>query len=203
MNLYLFFISSFLLNITPGNDMMFVVSRALSQGRSAGIYATLGIFIGCFFHILLTVFGVALLLSRAPVVFTIIKTTGAAYLIYLGIMALLQKTNTEAKADRMVVNKLALVRQGIITNVLNPKVALFFLSFLPQFISAKATEAEAKGQLLFLGLWFDLQGALLLVIMCFMIGLSSNFFRRHPQFWNYVQKACGLVLVLLGIRILV
>lgn len=138
-NLYLFFIASLLLNLTPGNDMLYVASRSISQGIKAGITSAAGIFIGCFVHILAAVLGLSIIISRSVYLFQLIKFAGAAYLIYLGVKVLLSKPcvdTTDEKPSKA--NYCKLFKQGIVTNVLNPKVAVFFLSFLPQFINSSA-----------------------------------------------------------------
>src|SRR6185503_18907216 len=168
-NLYLFFIASLLLNLTPGNDMIYVASRSISQGIKAGMISALGVFIGCFVHILAAVFGLSIIIAESAFLFELIKLLGAGYLIYLGIKALITKSDFNKGITTLPkVDKWKLLKQGIITNALNPKVALFFLSFLPQFIQINSP--LYKAQLFSLGLWFDLQGALVLIIVAFLLG---------------------------------
>lgn len=199
-NLYLFFITSLLLNLAPGNDMIYVASRSVSYGIKAGVISALGIFAGCSVHIAAAVLGLSIVIAKSAYLFQLIKYAGAAYLVYLGIKALLSKqnistkNNSEGKADYW-----KLFKQGAITNALNPKVAIFFLSFLPQFINAASP--LFKIQLLVLGLWFAAQGTLVLIIVACILGKTKDFFSRNPKIWAIQEKVTGLILVGLGIKI--
>src|SRR5215471_637282 len=131
-NFYLFLTVSILINISPGPDMIYTAARSLSQGTKAGVFSALGIFTGCLFHITAAIFGLSKIIEESVLLFSIIKYAGAAYLIYLGIKSLIKKSKKEANLHElppMSYRKIFL--QGLITNVLNPKVAIFFLSFLP------------------------------------------------------------------------
>ena len=199
-NLYLFFIASLLLNLTPGNDMLYVASRSISQGVKAGIISSLGIFIGCFVHIFAAVLGLSIIIARSAYLFSIIKFAGAAYLIYLGVRALITKPNVGIDEKNMVkVDQWKLFKQGIVTNALNPKVAIFFLSFLPQFIDPQS--AFLKVQLLTLGIWFATQGTLVLIIVAIVLGRVKNFFKQHPRIWLVQEKITGIILIGLGIKV--
>jgi threonine/homoserine/homoserine lactone efflux protein len=199
-NLYLFFIASLLLNLTPGNDMMYVASRSISQGIKAGIISAIGVFIGCFVHIMAAVFGLSIIIMKSAFLFELIKFIGAGYLIYLGIKALLTKSNFNKNIITLPpTDKWKLLKQGIITNALNPKVALFFLSFLPQFI--QVSSSIYKVQLFMLGLWFDLQGTLVLIIVAWLIGNASNFIKNNQKFWRVQEKITGIILIGLGIKV--
>jgi threonine/homoserine/homoserine lactone efflux protein len=199
-NLYLFFIASLVLNLTPGNDMIYVASRSVSQGVKAGIVSAAGIFIGCFVHILAAVLGLSLIISKSAYLFQLIKFAGAGYLIYLGIKALLSKPIVNTANERPAkANHWRLFKQGIITNALNPKVAIFFLSFLPQFIDAASP--FFKLQLFTLGIWFDLQGTTVLIIVACLLGKTKDFFKKNPKIWMIQEKITGFVLIGLGIKI--
>ncbi|MDB5087481.1 MAG: Threonine/homoserine/homoserine lactone efflux protein [Mucilaginibacter sp.] len=199
-NLSLFFVTSMLLNLTPGNDMLYVASRSISQGIKAGIISAIGIFAGCFVHIFAAVLGLSLIISRSAYLFQLIKFAGAAYLIYLGIKALLSKQVIETKKEKSGrANYLSLFKQGALTNALNPKVAIFFLSFLPQFINASSP--VFKLQLFTLGLWFALQGTLVLIIVACILGKTKDFFNKNPKVWMIQEKITGFILIGLGIKI--
>lgn len=199
-NFYLFFIASLLLNLTPGNDMLYVVSRSISQGVKAGIISSLGIFCGCFVHIIAAVLGLSIIIARSAYLFNIIKFAGAAYLIYLGVRALITKPNVGIDEKNMVkVDQWKLFKQGIVTNALNPKVAIFFLSFLPQFIDPQS--AFLKVQLLTLGIWFATQGTLVLIIVAIVLGRVKNFFKQNPRIWLVQEKITGIILIGLGIKV--
>jgi threonine/homoserine/homoserine lactone efflux protein len=198
-NLYLFFIASLMLNLTPGNDMLYVASRSISQGIKAGIFSAIGIFIGCFVHILAAVFGLSYIIAQSELVFNIIKYAGAAYIIYLAIKTLTAKTANADLKNMEQVDAWTLMKQGIITNALNPKVAIFFISFLPQFITPSV--GNVKMQLLTLGLWFDIQGSLILIIIAYLLGKTGNFIKNNPRLWFYQEKLTGVVLLFLGIKL--
>lgn len=199
-NLYLFFIASLLLNLTPGNDMIYVASRSISQGIKAGIISALGVFIGCFVHTLAAVFGLSIIIAKSAFLFDLIKFLGAGYLIYLGIRALITKSDFNKDITTLApVNKWKLIKQGIITNALNPKVALFFLSFLPQFIQPGSP--LYKAQLFSLGLWFDLQGTFVLIMVAYLLGKTGNFIKSNQKFWRIQEKITGIILIGLGIKV--
>lgn len=199
-NLYLFFIASLLLNLAPGNDMIYVASRSISQGIKAGIISAVGVFIGCFVHILAAVFGLSIIIMQSAFLFEIIKLLGAGYLIYLGVKAFINKSDFNSDIPTLPkVNTWKLLKQGIITNALNPKVALFFLSFLPQFI--QISSPLYKAQLFSLGLWFDLQGTLVLMIVAFLVGKTSKLIKQNKKFWRIQGKVTGVILIGLGIKV--
>lgn len=199
-NIYLFFIASLLLNLTPGNDMLYVASRSISQGPKAGIVSALGIFVGCFVHIMAAVLGLSIILARSAYLFSIIKFAGAGYLIYLGIRSLMSKPNMGKAGENVPkLNKWKLFKQGIVTNALNPKVAIFFLSFLPQFVDPRSP--YIKLDLVTLGLWFAVQGTLVLMIVAMILGKSRNFFKDNPKVWLIQEKITGIILVGLGIKV--
>jgi threonine/homoserine/homoserine lactone efflux protein len=189
-----------MLNLTPGNDMIYVISRSLSQGFKGGLYSAFGVCIGCFVHIAAAVFGLSIIIAKSSFLFSIIKFVGAGYLIYLGVKALLKSANVPKKRHLQKTNHWKLLKQGIITNALNPKVAIFFLSFLPQFIDT--TFHNFQFQLLTLGVWFDLQGTFILIVVAFLVGKSRNFIKQNPKFWNIQEKVTGLILLGLGIRLI-
>jgi threonine/homoserine/homoserine lactone efflux protein len=199
-NLYLFFIASLLLNLTPGNDMIYVISRSISQGARAGIISACGIFIGCFVHMTAAILGLSIIIAKSAFLFSVIKFIGAAYLIYLGIKTFTTTADVNKNIEKFSpANKLKLLKQGIITNALNPKVAIFFLSFLPQFVDTHSPLFRL--QLFILGLWFAVQGTLILIAVAALTGRTSNLIKRNPKFWFIQQKITGSVLILLGIKI--
>lgn len=199
-SLYFFFIASLLLNITPGNDMIYVASRSISQGSTAGYFSALGIFAGCFIHILAAIFGLSIVIAKSAIMFEVIKYAGAAYLVYLGIKMLITK-HREVITDKNVrqQNNWNLFKQGVFTNALNPKVAIFFLSFLPQFVNPSSP--YLKIQLLILGFWFAVQGTLVLFIVAFLLGRTTNFLNQKPLFWLWQEKITGMILVSLGLKL--
>ena len=199
-NFYLFLSVSILINLSPGPDMLYTAARSLSQGIKAGILSALGIFSGCLVHISAAVFGLSKIIEESVLLFSIIKYAGAAYLIYLGLKSLLRKkheSNTIASLSSISYRKIFF--QGVITNVLNPKVAIFFLSFLPQFIDPHSI--YLKQPIAFLGLWFATQGTLILMIVACLTGAFRQVLQRNRNFWNWQEKITGAILVGLGIKI--
>ena len=186
-NLYLFFIASLLLNLTPGNDMLYVASRSISQGPKAGIISASGIFCGCFVHIMAAVFGLSIIIAKSAYLFSLIKFAGAGYLVYLGIRSLLSKPDiARVQGSAVKYNRWKLFKQGVVTNALNPKVAIFFLSFLPQFVDPRSP--YIKLELIMLGLWFAVQGTLVLMIVGVVLGKTKDFFKQNPKIWLIQEK---------------
>jgi len=198
-NFYLFLSVSILVNLSPGPDMLYTAARSLSQGTRAGIISALGIFSGCLFHISAAVFGLSKIIQESIILFSIIKYTGAAYLIYLGLRSLLAKKNSANKIESLpFISYPKIYLQGMLTNILNPKVAIFFLSFLPQFIDPKS--AHLKEQIGFYGLWFAVQGTLILIIVASLTGAFRNMLQKNKNFWNWQERITGMILIGLGVK---
>ena len=198
-NFYLFLTVSLLINLSPGPDMIYTAARSLSQGIKAGIFSALGIFVGCLFHTAAAVFGLSKIIEESVLLFSIIKYAGAAYLIYFGIRSILSGKKTKKEIDTLpILTSRKIFFQGMLTNILNPKVAIFFLSFLPQFINPEST--YLKEQIAFLGLWFDLQGAAVLMVVACAVGAFKNILQKNTTFWNWQEKITGLILLGLGVK---
>ena len=200
-NFYFFLTVSILINLSPGPDMIYTAARSLSQGTRAGILSALGVFSGCLFHVTAATFGLSKIIEESVLLFSIIKYAGAAYLTYLGIQALLKskRTKTEIVSVPAIKNR-KIFFQGMLTNILNPKVAIFFLSFLPQFIDPHSS--HVKEEIAFLGLWFDLQGTLVLVLVGTVTGFFSQVLQKNAAFWGWQNKITGLILLGLGVKML-
>jgi RhtB (resistance to homoserine/threonine) family protein len=198
---YLFLTVSLLINISPGPDMIYTAARSLSQGTKAGVFSALGIFTGCLFHIAAATFGLSKIIEESVLLFSIIKYAGAAYLIYLGIRSLINKKRDagEIKSLPLMSNR-KIFLQGMTTNMLNPKVAIFFLSFLPQFINPQSKYLEE--QIAFLGLWFDMQGIIVLLLVATVTGAFRSLLQKNPGFWQWQEKITGIILFGLGIKML-
>jgi len=199
-SLRLFVLAGIALNLTPGPDMMYTVARSLGQGRMAGIVSALGIGTGSIAHILAAGFGLSALFAYSALAYTILKYAGAAYLIYLGIRTLISAKGkipvSTARENRPLGR---IYWQGIVTNVLNPKVALFFISFLPQFVDPHA--GSVTFQTLLLGTIFDVNGTLILVLIAIMAGTAGQWLASKRTFWKYQQWFTGSVLVALGAKL--
>jgi threonine/homoserine/homoserine lactone efflux protein len=193
-----FLIAALALNLAPGPDMLYVIGRSVGQGRKAGIVSSLGVFVGCWVHILAAAFGIAALLRSSPVAFNVVRYAGAAYLIYLGIKMLAQKT--DLTSQQLKTESLgAIFRQGAITNMLNPKVAIFFLAFLPQFIDA--SRGSVALQIVVLGLIFNVGGTLVNLAVAYAGGTLGELLRRNQSIARLQRRFTGLIFVGLGLRL--
>ncbi|WP_417660208.1 LysE family translocator [Pseudomonas sp.] len=201
-NLELFIITGLLLNMAPGPDSLLVMSRSAAQGWKAGSAAALGIGSGTFIHVFAAALGLSALLAASATAFLVIKYLGAAYLLYIGISMLLSKSQTSAAQSAPVLTPRSYGRlylQGFLTNVLNPKVALFFLAFVPQFISP---DAEHKAlAFIVLGCIFNFNG----MLWCHFLAVSTAFASRHIQasqrITRWLNRTIGAVFVALGVKL--
>ncbi|MBS0442622.1 MAG: LysE family translocator [Proteobacteria bacterium] len=200
-DLALFVGAALLLNLTPGPDMLFVAGTGAARGRAAGLMAALGVGAGCLFHTLLAALGLSALLAASELAFNAVKWAGAAYLVWTGVQMLRARpaaTAAEAPARRSG----SPFWQGALTNALNPKVALFFLAFLPQFI-----DAGAPGQalaLLMLGTFFNIGGtAVNLVVALVASGAAAGLATRGggSRMGAWLQRAAGALFIGLGVKL--
>ena len=171
-----FALAGLALNIVPGADMTFVIASAARGGRRQGIIAALGIGGGALIHVLAAVLGLSALLAASHTAFTIIKWVGAAYLLYIAVSLLLSGKHSADAPVRNAQSGWRLFRTAALVNMLNPKVALFFLAFLPQFVDPNATIPAL--QILCLGLWFDLVGTLVNVIVAIVAASTADRLRH-------------------------
>ena len=192
----LFAFATLMLNLTPGADMIYVATRSTTQGTKAGIVSALGIAGGCLIHTLAAVLGLSVLIAKSAVAFNIVKFLGVGYLCYLGITALLDKSHLSTSSKVEVIPLKKIFWQGVYTNTLNPKVALFFLAFLPQFAHVEAE--NFKWQILFLGVWFNLSGTLVNGLVAVVFGKAGNYFNKLPNFARLQNKITGLMMIGLG-----
>ena len=199
-NFWVFALAALLLNLTPGNDMLYVAARSASQGVKAGIVSALGIMVGCMVHIVAAVIGLSAIIAQSAIAFNIIKYLGAAYLVYLGLRSVLSKKKSlEIKKQVKQLSFKKLFWQGVITNILNPKVALFFLAFLPQFININTNNTH--WQILFLGIWFDVGGTLVNIVVAILFGRIGQWLSQSPRFVQWQERITGAMLIGLGIKV--
>jgi threonine/homoserine/homoserine lactone efflux protein len=197
-SLLLFLAAGLALNFTPGPDMLYVAARGASEGRSAGIVSALGIGAGTLVHITMVAFGLAALLAAVPVAYTMVRIAGAVYLIYLGVKAL--RANTMLAVQSLPpASLIAIFRQGVITNVLNPKVALFFLAFLPQFVDP--ARGNTALQVVTLGLLFDATGTLVNLAVAIGSSRAAARLRTGGRAAGALQKLTGILFIGLGLRL--
>lgn len=204
-----FVMAAILLNLIPGTDSMYIITRSISQGQAAGFYSVLGITSGALVHTLFAALGLSVLLANSPTAFMIVKYIGAAYLCYLGFKMLTSKNsnsiaNSLSKAQDVTRHKEVdgwqIYKQGVLTNVFNPKVALFFLAFFPQFIDA----SYAYGMLSFLilGLTFATTGFIWCLCLALLAARFSTRLRENPSIETMLNKISGVVFIGLGIKLL-
>ena len=198
----IFIVSGLLLNISPGPDTAYIVGRSTQLGWRAGVAAALGIGAGILVHVTAAAFGISALLAASTTAFTAVKLFGAIYLIYLGVGLLLRKRDSkhsELTIGQSPVGLAVIFRQGFITNVLNPKVALFFFAFLPQFIDAAAPSKILAFVLL--GLIFDLNGTLWNIFIAWMAARTASLMRNTSLMQKWIDRGVGALFVGIGIRL--
>lgn len=195
---FTFLLAALMLNIAPGPDMLYVVGRSVGQGRKAGAVSAAGIFAGCWAHILAAAIGIAAVLRSSPLAFNAIRYAGAGYLVYLGVKIILQRGRV-ASQELPPESLDKIFRQGVITNVLNPKVALFFLAFLPQFVDAR--RGSVALQILLLGLIFNAGGTLVNLGVAYAGGTVGELLRRNQRLAQIQKWFTGLMFIGLGARL--
>jgi threonine/homoserine/homoserine lactone efflux protein len=197
-----FIVAGILLNLTPGTDTMYILTRSITQGRRAGIYSVLGITSGGLIHTTFAAFCLSIILAKSALAFSIVKYIGVTYLVYLGIKMITEKNNLfDNKSQKIETTDLfKIYRQGLITNVLNPKVALFFLSLLPQFINPHY--ATGPIPFLILGATFMTTGTIWCLILAYSASFITNALRDKDRIGKIMQKISGFIFILLGIKIL-
>ena len=199
---WLFLTAGVLLNLTPGQDTMFIIGQSLTGGLRAGVAAAVGIALGTVCHTLAAALGLSAILATSALAFAVVKLLGAAYLIYLGARLLLVRAaavGADFKVLAVAVAPRSVLRQGILTNVLNPKVALFFLAFLPQFIDpASPTKTLA---FLILGATFIATGLLWCLVLAAAAARLQAFFQRNPNVRTLIDRAVGGLFIALGARL--
>lgn len=196
-DLGVFLAATLALNLTPGPDMLYVITRSATEGRAAGIVSSFGIATGCVVHTIIVAVGLAGLLAAVPAAFTAVRFAGAGYLMYLGVRRMLARPGLGPEV--LPPAPLGTVyRQGVITNVLNPKVALFFLAFLPQFVDRSAGGVSL--QLAGLGTLFNVSGTIVNVLVA-LAASGTVRWTRGSAIPEWAARASGLVFVALGVRL--
>jgi threonine/homoserine/homoserine lactone efflux protein len=195
----LFLAASALLTIAPGPDIVTVLTRGVSQGRKAGLAAALGFATGCLFHTALAALGVAALIRSSDVAFNTVRWAGAAYLVWIGIQALRHRASFSLAVTGDTKALMVVYRQSVIGNALNPKVTLFFLSFLPQFVDTGAD--GVAWQMAYLGLVFMAQTAVIFGAVALFSGWIGERLRAHPALGERLNLFAGLTFIAIGIRV--
>jgi threonine/homoserine/homoserine lactone efflux protein len=199
-SLGLYVVASLALIATPGQDMIYVITRSLSQGRFAGLCSTVGVCIGILVHTALAALGVGAILQASEALFLLLKLAGAGYLVYLGLRMMLARDAVRIDTSaRSRLSPLSLVWQGMLSNVTNPKIVLFFFAFLPQFVDPAS--AHPTRDLAFLGVLYALLALPVKAGVGLAAGSLSERVLRNPSALVWVNRVSGGVLIALGLRL--
>ncbi|MET3234414.1 UNVERIFIED_ORG: threonine/homoserine/homoserine lactone efflux protein [Burkholderia sp. 1263] len=201
LHTYMLFVgASFVLCLVPGPDMLFLLGRTIAQGRMAGLCAALGINLGAYVHLLAAVTGLSALVLASATAFTAVKWVGAAYLLYLGLGALRSKGSIAFPVGDARTKALRLIFwQGFLSDVLNPKVALFYIALLPQFMNAH--DPSPAKHLVALGVTGNMVGIATSIIYVFLAARMTSALRRNQAISSWLTKAMGALFVGLGLRL--
>ena len=192
---------SWALILAPGPDMFYVITRGMAHGRRAGIVSAIGVVCGILVHTTAAAFGLTLLLQTSAFAFLVVKFIGAIYLLYLGIQAWRDKSTFRLQTSASIAKSSALFWQGVLSNVLNPKIAIFFLAFLPQFVDKGSSHVTM--QMAFLGVTFAGFGLCFLLIVGYSSGTIGRWLMDRPRYAQFFQRLAGGILISLGIRLAV
>src|SRR6266850_1801612 len=196
----LFLAAGILLNLTPGPDTVYILGRSVAQGREAGVASALGICVGSIFHTCAAALGLSAILATSALAFGTIKLIGGAYLVFLGIKMILdRRKHLSLPSNFRRRTTIAAFRQGVFTNVLNPKVALFFLAFLPQFIDPASNMKVLA--FLSLGLTFVTTGTIWCLVLAWFASVFSDRLRGNETIEQWLNRATGALFVFLGLRL--
>lgn len=202
-SIVLFVTASLAVIVAPGPDNVYVLTRGVAQGREVALASAWGMCSGLLFHTTLAALGLSAILARSVEVFSVIKYAGAAYLVYLGVRALLSKEEFVASAEEAPAARLrSFFFRGLTMNLLNPKVAVFFLAFLPQFASPSGATAHGVAlRLVVLGLIFALLSVIVFSAIALFSGVLGDRLSKNPRFATALRWLTGCVLVGLGVRL--
>ena len=195
----LFIAASALLAIAPGPDVIYVLTRGIAQGRRAGLAAALGFASGCLFHTALAALGIAALIRSSPMAFDVVRYAGAAYLVWIGIQALRHRSAFSIEAASDARSLATIYKQSVVGNILNPKVTLFFLAFLPQFVDAQAGNVAL--QMALLGVVFMVVTIVVFGAVAIFAAMVGDWIRRKPAIGERLNIFAGLTFIALGIRV--
>jgi len=198
--LSLYIVASLALIATPGQDMLYVITRSLAQGRFAGVCSAIGVCLGILVHTALAALGVGAIMQASEALFFVLKLAGACYLVYLGLRLVLSRDAArEIAGDGARFSPLALVWQGILSNVTNPKIVLFFFAFLPQFVDPAS--AHPTRDLVFLGVLYAVLALPIKAGVGLAAGSLSERVLRRPSAITWMNRFSGSVLIALGLRL--
>jgi threonine/homoserine/homoserine lactone efflux protein len=201
LHFWTFIAAAVMLNLTPGTDTIYILGRSMAHGSRAGIYSALGISTGCLFHTLAAASGLSLLLANSATPFSLVKYCGALYLIFLGIRSLMQKEQAgyREQQQQSQADYKQIYLSGIITNILNPKVALFFLAFLPQFIDPAYPHTMLS--FILLGGVFVFTGTCWCLLLAVYAAKFSRLLQQRSQTGNLMARLTGVLFIGLGMKL--
>lgn len=204
LHTYLLFIGAVVvLVIAPGPDMAYMLARTIAQGRRAGMLAAIGINAGAYVHVAAVVLGLSAILAESSVAFTLVKWVGAGYLIWIGAQAIVSKTGplkiANGRAQPMAAR--TIFWQGFLSDALNPKVAIFFLALLPQFVEVNSREATVTEQLIVLGVTCNVVAVGINLTLVYFASAATERLRKNEKVVAWLNKAMGAVFVALGLRL--
>jgi threonine/homoserine/homoserine lactone efflux protein len=201
-NYPIFVLSGIILNMTPGTDTMYIIARSLSQGTKAGIFSVLGISSGGVIHTLLVAFGLSAVIMIWPLGFTILKYIGAGYLAFLGINTIIRLRKKTRETAYLTEKKsvLQIYRDGLITNITNPKVVIFFMTFLPQFITTQSNNGPMP--FLLLGFTFVTTGTIWCLFIALAAGRFGEFIRKNVAVHYTLNTLTAIIFIGLAINLI-
>jgi len=190
---------SWALILAPGPDMIYVITRGIAHGRKAGVLSAIGVVCGILVHTTAAALGLTLILQTSTFAFLFVKFVGATYLLYLGIKSWREKSTFHLQTSVPIAKSSTLFWQGVLSNVLNPKIAIFFLAFLPQFVDRGS--AHITLQMIILGLTFASFGLCFLLVIGYSSGTIGKWLMYRPHYAQFLQRITSGILIGLGIRL--
>lgn len=194
-----FFITAVILGFVPGPDNIFVLTQSATEGRKAGIIVTFGLLTGLMFHTLAVAFGVSVIFKTSPMAFTILKIFGITYLLYLAWGSFHSKNAKISGKNGKKRSTFSLYRRGIIMNITNPKISIFFLAFLPQF--AEPAKGSMTAQLIILGLTFIIATLMVFSVIAYLAGSIGTFLRNSDKAQTNLNRIAGTVFIALALKL--
>lgn len=196
-----FLAAAVLITLAPGPDNLMILGIGISRGRRPGMVFGLGCALGCLSHTILAAAGVSALIAASPIAFLMLKIAGGLYLLWLGIQALRSSGQAQLGRAEAPAPLWHLFGKGLLANAINPKVVLFFLAFLPQFVAAG--RGHTGWQILALGLIFTVQAVLLFGLIGYFSGAVGAWLARRPKAGNWLDRVAGTIFVALGLKLII
>ena len=197
----LFFTAALMINISPGPDLLYILSKTIAGGRKVGVASSLGVCTGALVHVFAAAFGLSAILATSVTAFSVVKYIGAAYLVYLGISAFMTRGTTfdAVEAKKQKTTPWQAFKQGALVDILNPKVAVFFMAFLPQFVRPELGHTTA--QIIILGMLVIAVAVVVEFVFVMAAARTTRFFRKNRRASGWLDRLLGSVLIGLGLRL--